>query len=549
MDAHQLSGVVQARELVPRVFHGALPYIPERGHDRVGKKDPPYDETYVLPESLFLAYELTQDHAFYERAMAYLLDRDYFDPLAAGETCCRDGTHTATSSRLVQPAKRAWFWTTKSICAPCKTQRNSSNPRSSSPPVAGGRTRPSSSRTKANSTQACARPMIILRRPAAVTRPSNWRAICSAPPAMRGMATDWSASSSTAFSRSKSPMPRAIIRTTPPMERRRTRFFIQKKWPCCSGTLVEGVADYVKNIYFRAHDGVAVNLYAPSRVKWTEHGTAVTLTQETDYPLRGTVTLRVASTAPIEFALRMRVPAWMAATPQLRVNGKPLPYGSAAGICRVCDGVGRAAMRSLSNFHCNFAPKPSTICILKPLRCYVGRLSMWKRIRRTLKPRTQSLNLCAPRPKCPEFSSSHIGDRTRTYAPFYFGARRSLHDVRPKWIRQAQVKIAFTRAIGSRRHFRSMMQQPSWRANSPREPSCAFPAKPTNSANATPRAWRRSRNWARSMRRRSPVPASRKSTPAPWCAAPPKSRFPGPSKTWGRRFPTCSPLSPEISSN
>ena len=63
------------------------------------------------------------------------------------------------------------------------------------------------------------------------------------------------------------------------------KVFYPKKWPCCSGTLVEGVADYVKNIYFRAHDGVAVNLYAPSCVRWMEHGTAVTLAQETDYPL------------------------------------------------------------------------------------------------------------------------------------------------------------------------------------------------------------------------------------------------------------------------
>ena len=55
MDACNLSGVTQARDLVPRVFHGALPYIPAQGHDRIGKKNPPYDETYVLPESLFLA--------------------------------------------------------------------------------------------------------------------------------------------------------------------------------------------------------------------------------------------------------------------------------------------------------------------------------------------------------------------------------------------------------------------------------------------------------------------------------------------------------------
>src|SRR5580700_8764006 len=84
IDAYNLSGVGQARELLPRVFRGALPYIPERGHDRIGKKDPPYDETYVLPESLFLAHELTGDRAFYDRANAYLLDREFFDPLAAG---------------------------------------------------------------------------------------------------------------------------------------------------------------------------------------------------------------------------------------------------------------------------------------------------------------------------------------------------------------------------------------------------------------------------------------------------------------------------------
>ncbi len=85
MDAFNLSDVKSARELVPHVFHGALSYIPERGHDRIGKKDPPYDETYVLPESLFRAYELTGDHALYDSAMAYLLNREYFDPLAAGE--------------------------------------------------------------------------------------------------------------------------------------------------------------------------------------------------------------------------------------------------------------------------------------------------------------------------------------------------------------------------------------------------------------------------------------------------------------------------------
>ncbi len=102
------------------------------------------------------------------------------------------------------------------------------------------------------------------------------------------------------------------------------KVFYSKKWPCCSGTLVEGVADYVKNIYFRAKDGVAVNLYAPSRLKWNEHGTWVTLTQESDYPLDGAITIHIACTAPVEFSLQLRVPAWAERSPVVRVNGKPV---------------------------------------------------------------------------------------------------------------------------------------------------------------------------------------------------------------------------------
>jgi len=38
IDAYNLCGVAQARDLLPRVFEGALPFIPEKGLDRVGKK-------------------------------------------------------------------------------------------------------------------------------------------------------------------------------------------------------------------------------------------------------------------------------------------------------------------------------------------------------------------------------------------------------------------------------------------------------------------------------------------------------------------------------
>jgi uncharacterized protein len=103
---------------------------------------------------------------------------------------------------------------------------------------------------------------------------------------------------------------------------RARKVYYPKKWPCCSGTLVQGVADYVKNIYFRAADGVAVNLYAPSTVKWSQGDAGIMLTQETEYPLAQTVTLRIDCTAPAAFALRLRIPGWLQQPAAIKVNGK-----------------------------------------------------------------------------------------------------------------------------------------------------------------------------------------------------------------------------------
>ncbi|EQD44361.1 protein containing DUF1680, partial [mine drainage metagenome] len=45
------------------------------------------------------------------------------------------------------------------------------------------------------------------------------------------------------------------------------KVFYPEKWPCCSGTLVQGVADYVRNAYFHAPGALYVNLFTPSRVR------------------------------------------------------------------------------------------------------------------------------------------------------------------------------------------------------------------------------------------------------------------------------------------
>src|SRR4029434_871643 len=48
--------------------------------------------------------------------------------------------------------------------------------------------------------------------------------------------------------------------------------YYHRKWPCCSGTLVQGVADYVLNIYFHDDEALYVNLMTPSDVSWKTTG-------------------------------------------------------------------------------------------------------------------------------------------------------------------------------------------------------------------------------------------------------------------------------------
>src|SRR6185369_16748736 len=67
------------------VIQAAIPYIPDHTFDRVGVRNPPYDEPYILPENLFRTYELTGEQRHLDMAKLYLLDREFFDPLAKGE--------------------------------------------------------------------------------------------------------------------------------------------------------------------------------------------------------------------------------------------------------------------------------------------------------------------------------------------------------------------------------------------------------------------------------------------------------------------------------
>ncbi|HTS38480.1 MAG TPA: beta-L-arabinofuranosidase domain-containing protein [Candidatus Solibacter sp.] len=107
-----------------------------------------------------------------------------------------------------------------------------------------------------------------------------------------------------------------------------SKVYSPHRWPCCSGTHPQVVADYRINTYFRDARGVWVNLYIPSTVKWTQEGAQVSLTMKGEYPHDSHIEFEVKTSSPREFTMNLRIPAW-AQKPALAVNGKA--QGTSAG--------------------------------------------------------------------------------------------------------------------------------------------------------------------------------------------------------------------------
>jgi DUF1680 family protein len=100
-------------------------------------------------------------------------------------------------------------------------------------------------------------------------------------------------------------------------------------WSCCTGTRPQAVADVCDLAYFHDAADIYVNLFTPSHVKWSTNPldgafTAyVTLRQSTRFPEDDTVEFTVETDRPIEFAVKLRLPSWLAGPPTAKLNGAP----------------------------------------------------------------------------------------------------------------------------------------------------------------------------------------------------------------------------------
>jgi DUF1680 family protein len=102
------------------------------------------------------------------------------------------------------------------------------------------------------------------------------------------------------------------------------------KFTCCSGTLIQKLAEYHNLIYFKDDAGICVNLFLPSEVSWTRPEGEIKLTQETQFPESETTSLTLQMKREMSFDLRFRVPGW-AHDIAVKVNGADAGIACAPG--------------------------------------------------------------------------------------------------------------------------------------------------------------------------------------------------------------------------
>ncbi len=84
---------------------------------------------------------------------------------------------------------------------------------------------------------------------------------------------------------------------------------------CCPPNLMRMLASFSGYFYAAEGDRLFVNLYGQNDARLNVAGTAVHLTQATEYPWKGEVVVTVTPAQPTPFTLKLRVPGWTRGVP------------------------------------------------------------------------------------------------------------------------------------------------------------------------------------------------------------------------------------------
>lgn len=330
IDAHQFAADKTAMDVLGVATDAVLPHLPRKALARVEQyallvKDEAYcwDETYTLPENLFLAYQRGGGSRYRDLAIRFLEDDLYFGPLAEGKNVL-PGEHAYSHVNAFSSAMQAYLvlGSEKHLHA---AQNGFDFVRSTQSFATGGWG-----------------PDESFRKPGSgglgeslVTSHASFETPCGA---YGHFKITRYLLRVTRDSRYGDSMERILYNTilgAKPMKEDGSSFYYsdynnhfankgyhRDKWPCCSGTFPQLTADYGISSYFHDREGVYVNLYTPSRVTWSHGDGRITLTQRTNYPYDLSSQIEVSTTTSAAFSVFLRIPGWAGPKTTATVNGR-----------------------------------------------------------------------------------------------------------------------------------------------------------------------------------------------------------------------------------
>jgi hypothetical protein len=322
LDAAQFAGVQSALPTAQKVIQGALRYLPDCALERDEMpRQAPYDEAYTLPENLLYAYESTGDRSLLDLAKQYLFDRRYFQPLSKGINVL-PGLHAYSHVNCLSSAARAYLHLGNPMHF--DAIKNAWDMLEKTQAFASGGWGPN---------EAFVEPNKGLLGESLRTSRAHFETPCGA---YAHFKLARYLLRFTAEARYGDGLERVLYNTLLGAKDPKDAYFFyysdyhanaQKgffpdKWPCCSGTLPEAVADYLINAYFHSEEGIYVNLFVPSEVRWNIAGAPVKLIQTTEYPESESSELRLELATPAEFTIYIRIPGWLRSAAEIAVNGK-----------------------------------------------------------------------------------------------------------------------------------------------------------------------------------------------------------------------------------
>lgn len=332
LDSHSLANDPQALAILERTTDAALPHLPGRAveHDRRWRtdKDPSdaswtWDESYTLPENMFLASERGAGSRYFDIARQYLDDESWFDPLSRNEHVL-SGRHAYSYVNSLCSAMMAYL-------------------------VAGSEKHLRAARNAFAMLQAQSYatggwgPDELLRGADSNALYDSLRNTHHHFETPCGSYAHFKLTRyllrATGDSRYGDSMERVMYNTVLgalPLQADGRNFYYsdynfdarrvykEARWACCSGTLPQVAADYRINLYLQGHRSVYINLYVPSSLYWEDDGAQLSLTQTGDYPYGDRIVFLLTASRPAEVTLHFRIPAW-AQGAQIWVNSQAQP--------------------------------------------------------------------------------------------------------------------------------------------------------------------------------------------------------------------------------